>query len=444
MKDALSIIIVGGGASGVLLATHLLGHRDRAVNITLIEKRPGVGRGVAYSAVRVDHVLNVPASGMSAFPDDPGHFQRWLHRDSPERPDEPFFFAPRRMYGVYLDEVLREASLAAAPRSLLTIVEGESGAIESTAKSAAVTLIDGRRIEADIAVLAVGHEEQPSRSLTVRTGSPADTDLPLDAPVIMLGSGLSMIDAWLALVARQHRGPIRVVSRHGLLPQPHRQVLPLQIDEADVPFEASFVQFWHWFRGLVQSNERRGSDWRSVVDGLRPYNQRIWQSWTPGSRRQFLQHARPWWNIHRHRLPPQLHARLVAAIANGQVELTAGVLRDVEPVPAGVRAIIKLRGVPETRSFDVVRVYDCGGVTVDVTRSSNATIQSLLASGRGRPDPERIGLDVTRDLAVVARDGRPASGLYAVGPLTRGKFFEIEAVPDIRRQCADLAARLVA
>jgi uncharacterized NAD(P)/FAD-binding protein YdhS len=34
--------------------------------------------------------------------------------------------------------------------------------------------------------------------------------------------------------------------------------------------------------------------------------------------------------------------------------------------------------------------------------------------------------------------------LFAAGPLTRAAFWEIVAIPDIRNQCAELAARLAA
>src|SRR5690606_6828408 len=105
-----------------------------------------------------------------------------------------------------------------------------------------------------------------------------------------------------------------VVSRNGLVPRGHRDVAPLDIAADDVPFGASLNDLTAWFRALVAKTESRGGDWRSVVDGLRPYNQRLWQSWPAREKRQFLRHARPWWNIHRHRLPPDLHAGLVKAI----------------------------------------------------------------------------------------------------------------------------------
>ena len=215
------------------------------------------------------------------------------------------------------------------------------------------------------------------------------------------------------------------MSRHGLLPLEHKQGTPINIDGADVPFGSNLGDFTRWFRGLVDASAEEEVDWRSVVDGLRPYNQRIWQHWTPEARRQFLEHVRPLWNVHRHRLPPTLHARMRAAVRSGQLELVAGKLVTMDRTEAGVRVVLRRRGETPTETIDVARVYDCGGIILDVEASTNPAILSLLSQGLARPDARRIGLDVTTDLHVVDREGNSLPRLYAVGPLTRGKFFDL-------------------
>ncbi len=246
-----------------------------------------------------------------------------------------------------------------------------------------------------------------------RADTDADTPLPPDAPVLILGSGLSMVDAWLSLSARRHRGPVLIVSRHGLLPLEHKQVPPLKIDAADVPFGTNLSYFVDWFRDLVEATVAEGGDWRSVVDGLRPYNQRIWQNWTPATRRQFLEHARPLWNIHRHRLPPHLHALMRQAIAGGQLELVAGKLADLRRAADGIVVTFRRRGAAQAETVQVARAYDCGGVTLDVESSTNPAILSLLAQRRARPDQQHIGLDVTTDLRVVDAEGAPSGRIFA-------------------------------
>src|SRR4029079_505649 len=76
------VAVVGAGAAGTLTAIHL---RDRAVrderalHTVLVDPRPEPGRGVAYSTADRRHLLNVPAGGMSALADQPGHLLESLH-----------------------------------------------------------------------------------------------------------------------------------------------------------------------------------------------------------------------------------------------------------------------------------------------------------------------------------------------------------------------------
>lgn len=441
MTQRLSIIIVGGGASGVLLAAHLLRDPTMDLRVTLIEKRAEIGPGVAYSARQQDHVLNVAAPNMSAFADDPDHFWRWLRQRGLVEDSNRFVFVPRRHYGAYLGDVLAELT----DDGRLQIVHAAVTNLAASANGVEAVLDSGASILGHVAILAVGHEEQPARSkgIAVRVGSSADTPIDPDAAVMILGSGLSMVDAWLTLAQADHRGPVTVVSRHGLLPHSHRQVGRIELEAADVPFGTGLHYFVEWFRETVEESARRGSDWRSVVDALRPFNQRIWQGWSQSARLAFLEHVRPIWNIHRHRLPPDLHQRLADAVSSGQVTLIAGKFLDVRRDGADVVATVRRKGVANTEDFRVARVYDCGGVSVDVEQSSNPVIRQLIADGSARADRLHIGLDVTEACELVSATGTPAERLFAIGPLTRGTFFEIEAIPDIRVQCAELAERLL-
>jgi uncharacterized NAD(P)/FAD-binding protein YdhS len=243
-----SVTIIGGGASGVLLAAHLLRDPARDVRVTLLERRGQYGQGVAYSASQRDHKVNVPARGMSAFPDDPDHFWRWLQaRDYPGS-ESSWVFVPRRLYGVYLEHVLAEAGRS-RPGRLLVLAE-EALSVHLAGKGVETLLGNGTSLVSRHVVLAVGHETQPARGrgIAVRVGSDRDTPLDPEAPVIILGSGLSMVDAWLSLAQSNHRGPILVVSRNGFLPKGHRDVPPLPIDAADVPFGTNLPYFLRWFR----------------------------------------------------------------------------------------------------------------------------------------------------------------------------------------------------
>lgn len=105
--SARSIAVIGGGASGALIAAHLLKCADDDVHLTLIEPRAQIGRGLAYATENESHRLNVRASNMSAFPDDPDHFWRWL-RASGHAGEDRFCFVPRLVYGRYLASLIED------------------------------------------------------------------------------------------------------------------------------------------------------------------------------------------------------------------------------------------------------------------------------------------------------------------------------------------------
>lgn len=439
-----SIVIIGGGASGVILAAHLLRSTNPALRVTLVERRSTLGRGLAYSTTLPDHLLNVSAKGMSAFADDPEHFLRWLRERGSLPGDGKPFYAPRSLYGRYLGELI--ADLAAREPARLRVVNEDCEAIQPTGNGVEVRLGNGTSIVAHAAVLAVGHDEEPApeQGFAVRIGSVADAPLDRDAPVLILGTGLSMIDAWLTLEHGGHRGEVVALSRRGLLPSPHRPGNPLRLDRADIPLGTDLSYFVGWFRDLVRQTARTGGNWRDVVDGVRPYNQLIWQSWPVSAKRRFLEHTRAWRDIHRHRMAPEIHARITQAIEQGRLRLIAGRLRDIRRSDGGLEVTIQPRhgGEPLVRRF--ARIYDCTGITKDISAGSIAAVRSLTDRGLARADPLRLGLDVTPDCAIVDAGGKASATLYAVGPLTRGTFFEIDAVPDIRLQAARLAARLAA
>src|SRR4051812_33974016 len=79
--DLRTIIIVGGGLSGSLLALRAVEDRDNKV--ILVERGGAVGRGVAYGACDHAHLLNVPLFRMEVGLSP--SFADWL---SANRPDE--------------------------------------------------------------------------------------------------------------------------------------------------------------------------------------------------------------------------------------------------------------------------------------------------------------------------------------------------------------------
>jgi uncharacterized NAD(P)/FAD-binding protein YdhS len=351
---------------------------------------------------------------------------------------------PRRIYGDYIAELI-EPLLATDERGGgLNIIQGECVSISETRSGVAVLLANDECRIADVAVLATGHEAPaPCEGCYADPWTPpADAGIGRDDRVLILGTGLTMVDYVLTLLLSGHRGPIVAMSRRGLLPRPHRPVEPFPIEEADVPIGASATDFLRWVRICVRTHVARGGDWRGVIDGLRPYNQQIWQSLSPANRRRFLEHARAWWDVHRHRMAPEVESRIEAAIASGQLNVIAAKVSSIGPNDSGATVRYRRRGESGLVTMHVAKIVECMTAVAIPPKTANPVLHDLFSKGRARPDPLRISIDVTPNCAVVDQNGVPSQRLYAVGPLTRAAFWEIVAVPDIRTQCARLATQI--
>ncbi|KAB0677796.1 FAD/NAD(P)-binding protein [Aureimonas leprariae] len=442
------VVIVGGGASGTILAAHILRLPGRPLGVTIVEERPEIGRGVAYGTTEPGHILNTRAASMSAFQDDPDHFWKWLLASGfglDVRCSDPFCFVPRAVYAHYLKALLdpwRGTPDDAAP---LTIVQGRCVGVRQAGGGVAVELADGTSLLGQAAVLATGHDlaDYNARGPYVNPWTtPVSSDLAAGDPVLILGTGLSMIDTVIELTDRGHRGRITALSRRGLLPRTHRRNVPMRIDAADVPFGTGIAYLLRWFRRTAEWAATEGGDWRDVVDGVRPHTARLWQSLSVAERERFLRHARTWWEVHRHRMPPESEERLRAAMARGRLEILAARFVGSDPAGDGVRVRFRRRGSRETETVDVAKVVDCTGILRGPDANRAGIVASLIEAGTARPDPCRIGIKVDESCAVIDGGGKPAARLFAVGPVTRAQFWEITAVPDIRVQCAALAGTI--
>ena len=440
------IVIVGGGASGALMAAHLLRSDPNNLSVTIVETRAQLGRGLAYATGNPSHLLNVRAANMSAFADDPGHFARWLSRQAqaPETAGDPGFrFVSRSLYGRYLESLVLEHLSGPEERRALTVVRDTARGVNVTPSGVAIALSARPPLHTDLAILACGHESVVDEGpLTVSPwAEPVGAGAPSGATLLILGTGLTMVDTALALQEQGHRGRIVALSRRGLPPHAHRAVEPSPIDANAAPFDRDIATQLRWLRSLAREREAQGGDWRSVVDGLRPHTQAIWRAMTQRRRERFLEHARPWWDTHRHRMAPEVAARIGAMVASGQLEIVAGKIVEVRRNGEGADVALRRRGSQGVETLHVARVISCKGVTSSPGRSANPLVKSLFAKGLARADPLRIGIDVASDCAVVDHEGRPSQRLFAIGPMSQAAFWEIIAIPDIRLQTAALAAR---
>ena len=431
------VVIIGGGASGVLLAAHLLRDPTTPLRVTVIEGRHMLGCGVAYSTSDPGHLLNTRVANMSAFPDDPDHFRRWLGARGDDATGA--CFVGRATYGAYMTDLL--APLSADGR--LRCLRATCTRLVTTRVGVAAHLDDGQIIPADRAVLATGHAlPEPDPEGLVHGAWQEAAPPPQGGRVVIIGSGLSMVDQAISLLSHGHRGEIVALSRRAQLPRVHAAGAPLPISRAEMPLGAPVSFALSWLRDLAARAEAQGGTWRDAVDGVRPHLSALWRAMPVDDRARFLRHAAPWWEVHRHRLPPESAALLQEAQARGQLILQRGAFIDATREGDGVTLRYRPRGTKVVAGLQVAAVIDCRGIRRDPVAHATPLVQNLLADGLARIDPLRIGLETDRQAALVDARGLASPIIHAVGPTARAALWEITAVPDIRSQCAELAARL--
>lgn len=433
------ILIIGGGASGVLMAVHLL-RQPATSRVTLIEGRGAMGAGIAYATTDPEHLLNTRVHNMSAFPDDPQHFHRWLLQQPEGAEVGDQGFVRRASYGTYLAELLAESDNDPRLRRVFQQVVG----LSETDSGVVAHLADGQSMQGSRAVLATGHVT-PDQS---REWPLAGAWQPLPPPppqsrIIIIGSGLSMVDQVLSILRSGHKGPILSLSRRGLLPRDHATTKPLQLQPDQLPLGASAATLLQWARGLGRAAEAQGGSWRDAVDGIRPHVRTLWRALPLPERARFLRHAATWWDVHRHRIPPQSQARLDQAILDGQLIIRKAAFQTAQARPeGGYYAYVRPFRTSETETISAARIVDCRGIRRDPEQHASALVASLLAQGAARIDPLRIGLDVDEQGRLIGRNGGVSARIQVVGPAARAAFWEITAIPDIREQVAQIARQI--
>jgi uncharacterized NAD(P)/FAD-binding protein YdhS len=398
----------------------------------LIDGSGRMGRGVAYSTTEPAHLLNVRAEGMSALAGEPDHFARRFEAEGGDRRG----FAQRRFFARYLEELLQDA----IDSGRVDLVHRSAVGAERSGSRWRIAFDDGSSAEAEAVALATGNQEPSALRAFAGAGKryianpwgaearAAVEDLATNGgDALLIGTGLTMVDLVLSLDAAGHRGAILALSRRGQAPRGHADFEAAPVEASEVP-HGSVRSIWRWLR-------RRSAEvgWRAAIDSLRPHSHELWQSLDAEEQRRFLRHARPYWDVHRHRIAPEIAATIAQLIADERLQIMAGRILAAKEMPNGIEIEIRGRGAdaPQRRTF--AYAFNCTGPLHSIEATRDPLLRSLLDAAQIRPDQLGIGLDVDEK-------ARAGERLWALGPLTKGRYWEIIAVPDIRDQAADVAA----
>ncbi|MFD0895907.1 FAD/NAD(P)-binding protein [Luteolibacter ambystomatis] len=450
MKSAsnpLPIAIVGGGFSGTLAAIHLA-KRLPDTSILLFEEAAEAGPGLAYGTGSSNHLLNVRAGAMSAFAERPDHFREFASQ-ALDRPVDAAEFLPRAIYGGYLRSLLKQAlerhpKLEVRHTSVIDLV-----ADARDPQQASLVLKDGTSLEVSRVVLATGNRGSAFRTSlwSVHTRAARDADaydgLHPDAPVVIIGTALSMIDAVNELERRGHRGPIHVTSRHGLLPHAYAPPSSVPVPELDHLPDSNLRKSVRLFRKAVKAHEAAGGNWRDLFAAIRPYTPGLWQELSPRDRQRFLRFISPFWEIHRHQCAPETRGLVDRLITSGRLTIHRGALVSVERKGDhyALEFASRTSRLPN-RTLEAARILDATGPARDIHTLRHPLICNLLRRGFLTSDVHRLGVETLPDYRAVQRNGRPAPWLHVVGPMLRARYFEATAVPELRLHAAALAARI--
>jgi uncharacterized NAD(P)/FAD-binding protein YdhS len=448
------IAILGAGAAGTIAAVHLLRETaGRPFEIDLIDRRGTFGLGAAYATADPAHLLNVPAVRMGAISGHPEHFHDWASRRGVGSGEAAFL--PRGLFGVYLVDLLA-ATEKAAPRATLRRLRDEALAVRgrSTEGSLEVELRDGGRVAYDAVLLApgplAGTDPVPIRDELRESGAYVEDPWVsgvLDGSrgeetVLLLGTGLTMVDVALALTADRDGPRLLAISRRGLLPRAHHRTLtrlaPFELPGAD-GLDAIFATVSAELRRASAS----GREWRDVIDSARTPTPAAWRALPLADKRRFLTEVNRYWDVHRFRTAPDVAEKIGALVDRARLQVGAGEILAVEPYRRGARVRVR-RQAGDVDLIAVDRVINCTGAGTDITKSPPPLLRSLFEEGLARSDSLGLGLDVAPSGMAIAADGREDPRLHVVGALRRGVEWEAIGVTEIRDHAAAVASILTA
>jgi uncharacterized NAD(P)/FAD-binding protein YdhS len=409
--------------------------------VILIDPRPEFGLGLAYSTPSLRHLLNVPAGKISAFPNRPDDFLNWLRQNYDPTATEKTF-APRAVFGRYVQSLL--SSTSPLEQEIASVVD-----VRLQGSRGVLTFDNGSELRADLIVLATGNfDPAPLPGITKAVSDSAlyhhnawavETyeGLPLDAPVALIGTGLTGVDVVLRLRELGHRGRIIAVSRHGIFPNRHDDYTPLSSSAIPSDSPATCVAYLRALHAAI----RGGAEWRAAIDSLRETTNELWLRLPIEEKKRFRRHLQRRWDVVRHRMAPSIADFIESELRNGTLHIRKGHLETVDASPEG--AYVTIRAHEGSESFYAERVINCTGPSMNYRSIPSTLLQTLFKRGLVTTGPLGTGFHCSQYGAVVDASGLASAIIFNLGPGRLGNLFESIAIPEIRQQAVELASTLV-
>ncbi len=450
--NELRIGVIGAGFSGTAFAATLNKLAKTSAKIYLFDKAGCFGRGDPYCSPYPFHLLNVRAEDMSAFEEDRRDFIVWLESNSHAHAylgntsSIGHEFVPRFLYGDYLEYLLDAMTHSANKTQLVKEAVEVIDAIP-TADAINLVLSDGRTIEVDKVIIATGNIPsslpfQPNAESKINyIHSPwnfsAAAQIPSSDTVMIVGTGLTMVDTVLTLYHQQHAGKIYAISRHGLLPLPHAELKAAPYIFSEI-WPNNLRGLLHYFRNKSKAYMQTAGDWRMLVNTIRQHLPTLWQQANVADKKRFLRHVLPYWNIHRHRVHNKIADLLYQLMEEKKLQVISGRIKQVNNDHVHIRE----RQSQVEKQIKINWMINCIGPGLINKQGNSRLIDSLIKQQIATVDSLELGFKVTNDCALINSAGQSSSQFYALGQTTKGTFWECTAVPEIRKQCFNLVTHL--
>jgi uncharacterized NAD(P)/FAD-binding protein YdhS len=259
-----------------------------------------------------------------------------------------------------------------------------------------------------------------------------------EGSIIILGTGLTAVDAILTLRALGWLGKIHAVSRHGWFPREHFR----GIRYPDFPPAGVEALSLDELVALMEEHcailHRRNANPAIIVDKLRPQTQNIWSGFSNADRLTFAREHAARWNVFRHRIAPEIHSQITSSQLTGQLQVHAARIEKLKA--SGSQVLVEL---DNGQSLKGDLVLNATGPSTKFTATQSVLLKNLLRRGAVSPDATDMGVRVDPDHTVLTATGERSPWLLALGPMLRGTYWETIAVPELRVQARRVAETLL-
>ena len=433
----LTVGVIGGGFTGAAGAMACLARLPEPFRLVLIEPSAVLGRGVAYGSHHPLHLLNVRTRDLSIRAGQPGDFLNWAFRQLDQGENHAGLhdalahtFLPRQLFGEYVRQRLFE-TVEQRPDVEFSVMPTTARSLHAERGGYLIELDRGEKVLCDAVILATAYGVQ--RASTRGALAPFEP-LPPERvaraqSIAVIGSGLTMVDVLIGARRDGFRGIATIISRRGQLPRPHaaKGVVPHQLA---LPRSKHVSMLEASLRIACEIAEDGGAPWQAVFNGLRLSLQDIWQELPVGEQARFLRHLRPFFDAHRHRLPLEVHTRLMSEFDKGRAVLLRGSVMKVERNGGGFTLEILRRGATAPERMETDLTFACSGFKPDLDQP---LIKGMIEAGLARPDVHRLGLAVEPNGRML---GRALTSREVCSPSVRFARGRCGRSPPCRRSCA--------